>query len=95
MLRFDWSSRKEQLNRRKHGVDFEEAKSVFYDEFAQQFYDDAHSGGEERYIMLGLSRKLRLLVVVHTEEASGQVIRIISARRATAREAKFYRGKGR
>ena len=76
----------------KHGVSFEEAQSVFFDEFAIQFFDDEHSTGEDRFILLGMSSNARMLIVCHCERESGELIRIISARRATKREGAFYRG---
>jgi hypothetical protein len=91
MIRFEWDPRKDSANQRKHGVSFEEAQSVFFDENAIQYYDDDHSEHEERFIMLGVSLQLRLLVVCHCERYSGNVIRIISARKATKSERKFYR----
>jgi len=90
MLSFYWNAAKAKLNERKHGVSFHEACSVFYDENALQFYDDVHSNGDERFLMLGLSHMFRLLVVVHCERDNGKTIRIISARKATAREARHY-----
>jgi uncharacterized protein len=89
---FEWDIAKAAANLRKHQVSFEEAKSVFFDDFAVQFFDDAHSEDEERFILLGLSSHTRLLVVCHCERAQGEVIRIISARKATRSEAAFYRG---
>ena len=92
MIEFDWDPQKARANRAKHGVSFEEAKSVFYDEFARQFFNEEHSSNEERFIVLGLSNRLRVLVVCHCERASEEVIRIISARKATANERKHYEG---
>jgi len=89
-MRFDWDPDKASRNLRKHGVSFEEAQSVFYDEFAVQFLDAEHSDVEERFIMPGMSHSARLLVVVHCERCAGEVIRITSARKATASEAKHY-----
>lgn len=66
-MHFEWDPAKASLNLRKHRVSFEEAQSVFYDEFALQFFDDAHSHGEERFIMLGMSDAARLLIVIHCE----------------------------
>lgn len=91
-MRFEWDSAKAAANERKHGVTFEAAKSVFYDEFAIQFFDDEHADDEDRFLLLGLSFDARLLLVCHCEREQGEVIRIISARKATPREAKFYRG---
>ena len=92
MIEFEWSQPKARANLRKHGVSFEEAKSVFYDEYARQFFDDEHSKDEERFILLGKSNRSRILIVCHCERESGNIIRIISARKATARERKFYEG---
>jgi uncharacterized DUF497 family protein len=92
MLIFEWNSNKDRVNRDKHGVSFEEARSVFYDEDAIQFFDEPHSLEEDRFIMLGVSVKLRILVVTHCEREGGRVIRIISARKVTARERRFYEG---
>lgn len=93
MIKFEWDGLKAAKNLKKHGVSFEEARSVFFDEFATQFFDDEHSGSEERFIMLGLSSEARLLTVCHCERGGGEVVRIISARRATKSESQFYRGK--
>ena len=95
MLKFDWNSNKARVNRDKHGVSFEEAVSVFYDEEAIQFFNESHSLEEDRFIMLGVGVKLRILVVAHCEREEGRVIRIISARKATARERRFYEGSKR
>ena len=92
MIRFEWDPRKDSVNQRKHGVSFEEAQSVFFDENSVQFYDEHHSEHEERFIMLGLSIRSRILVVCHCERESGDVIRIISARKATKSERQFYGG---
>lgn len=92
MIKFEWNSSKAKLNEKKHGVSFDEAQSVFFDEYAQQFYDPEHSDEEDRYVMLGRSVKSRVLVVIHCEIEDGETIRIISARRATAKETKFYPG---
>jgi len=90
MIAFEWNDAKGRANERKHGVSFEEAKSVFFDEYAVQFYDEDHSGEEERFIMLGMSNLRRVLVVCHCERSDGHVIRIISARKATKKESGFY-----
>ena len=73
-------------------MSFDEAQSVFYDEFALQFFDDEHSEDEERFILLGLSDQRRLLMVCHCERQQGHTVRIISARKATKNEARFYSG---
>jgi len=90
MIKFEWDSAKAAANARKHGVSFEEAQSIFYDEFAVQFFDEEHSGDEERFLLLGMSTGARLLLVCHCERGEGNVIRIISARKATKRESSFY-----
>lgn len=92
MIGFEWDAVKAAANLRKHRVSFEEASSVFHDEFAVQFFDDEHAAAEDRFLMLGLSAEARLLIVCHCERERGNVIRIISARRATKRESAFYRG---
>ena len=93
MIDFVWDLKKASLNLKKHKVSFSEAKSVFYDEFAIQFFDDEHSSSEDRFIMLGVSNETRVLVVSHCERDSGEAIRIISARKATHSERRFYEGK--
>ena len=91
-LVFDWNDQKARVNERKHGVSFEEAQTVFYDENARLRYDTGHSLDEERYILLGISNMLRLLVVCHVYREEKEIIRIISARKATKQESKQYRG---
>jgi hypothetical protein len=91
MFIFEWDAAKARRNLLKHGVSFEEARSVFHDEFAVQFDDEDDSIGERRYLMLGMSREARLLIVSHCER--GEVLRIISARRATKAEGAFYEGE--
>ena len=88
----DWDPKKAARNQQKHGVAFEEAASVFQDEFATQYFDDDHSKTEDRFVLLGMSDLLRILVVCHCERDDGRTIRIISARKATPRERSFYRG---
>ena len=90
MIKFDWDPAKAASNLRKHGVSFEEAQSVFYDELAVQFYDDPHSIDEDRFLMLGMSSGAHLLLVCHCERDGSGVIRIISARKATKQESSFY-----
>ncbi len=92
MIKFEWDPVKAAANIKKHGVSFEEAQSVFYDEFAVQFFDEDHSHDEERFLLLGLSTGAKLLLVCHCERDSGKVVRIISARNATKRESTFYGG---
>lgn len=90
-LRFEWDPVKAEENLRKHGVSFEDARTVFYDDFAVEFFDDEHSAWEDRFLLLGLSARLRLLLVCHCYRESESVIRLISAREATKSEAGFYR----
>ncbi|MCY7333834.1 MAG: BrnT family toxin [Pseudanabaena sp. CAN_BIN31] len=90
-LCFDWDDQKAKTNERKHGVSFEEARTVFYDENARLRYDPDHSLDEERYILLGISRLFRILVVCHVYREGDVIIRIISARRATKQEIQQYR----
>ena len=92
MIEFEWHPSKATANLKKHQVSFEEAQTVFYDEFAVQFFDEAHSADEVRFLMLGMSVQSKLLLVCHCEREGGDIIRIISARKATKRESAFYRG---
>ena len=89
-LRIEWDEKKSQANRKKHGVSFEEARTVFYDESAIQFYDPDHSDEEDRFILLGLSFKPRVLVVCHCFRETETLVRIISARRADKDEEREY-----
>ena len=89
-LRFEWDERKASANAKKHGVTFEEARSVFVDERAKLIDDPDHSEDEDRFVLLGLSSSLRLLLVCHCYREEGNAIRIISARKATSRESKSY-----
>ena len=90
MLQFEWDDRKDAENRRKHGISFAEAQTVFFDEQALLITDPDHSTEEERFILLGLSSALRTLVVCHCYRQDGDVIRIISARRADRQERGEY-----
>jgi uncharacterized DUF497 family protein len=87
---FEWNDKKSKSNITKHGVSFEEASSIFRDESAIEFYDDAHSDWEERFLLLGLSNKLNLLLVCHCYKETNGIIRIISARKATKTESQHY-----
>lgn len=89
-LLFEWDRRKEKANVSKHGVSFEEARSAFYDEFAIQFFDPDHSEAEDRFILLGISHKMRVLIVCHCFRESETVVRIISARKAKPNEGRNY-----
>ena len=91
-LKFDWDRRKETANRKKHGVSFAEARTVFFDENARVIADPGHSDEEERFILLGLSSQLRLLVVCHCYREAQGPIRIISARKANRSEQQVYEG---
>lgn len=91
-IRFVWDKKKALLNKRKHGISFEEAQTVFYDENAIEFFDPDHSETEDRFLMLGLSVRLRVLVVCHCVREEKTVIRIISARKATRYEEQNYLG---
>ena len=92
MIKFEWDTAKANSNKKKHGVSFKEAQSVFYDEFAVQFFNDESSKLEDRFLMLGFSDEARLLIVCHCERNQGNIIRIISARKATKIEGKYYQG---
>ena len=87
---FEWDKNKNLANIKKHKISFEEAKSVFFDENARVISDPEHSETEERFIILGISNKLKLLIVVHTYRKNDEIIRIISARKATKSESKYY-----
>ena len=89
-LRFSWDSRKAAANKRKHGVSFEEAQSVFSDEHALLLDDPEHSDREDRFVLLGLSSAFRVVVVVHAYWADDGIIRIVSARKATRTEQARY-----
>jgi uncharacterized protein len=90
-MKFEWDAPKAIANLKKHKVSFEEAKSIFFDEFGIQFFDEEHSIEEDRFLMLGMSTGAKLLIVCHCEREQGAVIRIISARKATHTESAFYR----
>ncbi|WP_370470116.1 BrnT family toxin [Snodgrassella alvi] len=85
---FEWNNDKAALNLKKHGVSFEEALTVFWDEHGLIISDPEHSENEDRFVLLGMSENLRVLVVIHCER--GESIRLISARVATKRERKQY-----
>jgi len=87
-LQFGWDEKKANINRRKHGITFEEASTAFGDELSITIDDPIHSDDEDRLILIGQSKLLRTLIVVHVERRD--VIRIISARKATKKEQKFY-----
>lgn len=89
---YEWNPEKAKVNLQKHQVDFEEASSIFDDPQFITFLDEEHSADEERYITIGLSNKNRLLIVAHTERNDN--IRIISARKVTKNEERFYQETG-
>jgi len=89
-IQFKWDENKNRKNKREHGVSFEEAQTVFLDENAIRFFDPDHSEEEDRFIMLGISFKLRVLVVCHCYRENDEVIRLISARKADKEERKDY-----
>ena len=89
-ITFEWDERKSNANKRKHKVSFEEAQTVFLDENAIRFFDPDHSEDEDRFLMLGMSFTLRVLVVCHCYRQDDSVIRIISARKADKQEQSDY-----
>ena len=89
-IKFQWDNNKDKINQKKHKISFTEAQSVFFDEDALIIDDPEHSLEEERFIILGLSKRANLLVVCHCYRASDTIIRIISARKATTRETISY-----
>jgi len=89
-LRFEWDDRKEKTNIRNHGISFDEVRTVFYDENAIQFFDPDHSEDEDRFILLGMSFKLRIIVVCHCFRENETVVRIISSRKADKNEEHEY-----
>ncbi len=93
LIEFTWDLKKEKINKSKHDISFKEAKSVFYDPNALLLSDPDHSDCEERFILLGLSYDLKILIVCHCYRKSGMFIRIISARKATKKEQKQYKDK--
>lgn len=89
-LHIEWDKQKDKANIKKHGISFDDARSVFYDEKAIQFFDPDHSDDEDRFILLGISFKLKVLVVCHCFRERDRVIRIISARKADSDEEQEY-----
>ncbi|MES0491181.1 MAG: BrnT family toxin [Leptospirales bacterium] len=92
MITFSWDDQKGETNLKKHGVTFNEAKSVFYDDNARLKEDDEHSESENRFVLMGMSEKARILIVVHCHRETEKLLSIISARKATKNESKAYRG---
>lgn len=89
-VKFGWDARKGRQNLKKHKASFEEAATVFYDEKAIEYFDPEHSADEDRFLMLGLSGRLRIMVVSYCLRERSSEIRIISARRATKKEQSVY-----
>lgn len=92
MILFAWDPKKNESNLKKHGISFDEAQTVFYDESAIRYFDPDHSFAEDRFLMVGMSRKLRILIVCHCFREDDTTIRIISARKATKSEEKEHWG---
>ena len=90
---FTWDDHKNKINHQKHGTSFEEARTVFFDENAIEFFDPDHSKEEDRYLLMGISYKFRILVVSYCVRQSDSEIRIISARKATKKEQNVYFGE--
>ena len=90
IINFEWDENKNQINQRKHGIDFEEAKTIFYDDNAIFFDAPEHSMEEERFLILGISKYENLCIASHCYRSDDNIIRIISARKATKNEAKIY-----
>jgi uncharacterized DUF497 family protein len=93
MIQFEWDELKNQSNIRKHKVSFEDAKTIFDDPNGLLIHDPDHSDDEDRFILLGMSTQLSLLIVAHCYQADDEVIRIISARKAEKRESKAYEAR--
>lgn len=90
MIFFDWDESKNQQNRKKHGIWFEETKTVFEDDYARIFYDEEHSEKEDRFLIIGRSCFEKTLIVIHCYDKEDQWIRVISARQATLKERRVY-----
>lgn len=90
MYLFDWDENKNISNQKKHGISFDEARSVFFDENAILFDDPQHSENEDRFLLLGLSENTNVCIVCHCYRKSDSIIRIISARKATKKEEEIY-----
>jgi uncharacterized DUF497 family protein len=89
-IKFSWDERKNRTNQQNHGIFFEEAQTVFYDNMARLIDDPDHSLDEDRFILLGMSQNLRLIAVCHAYDEEEHLIRIISARKATKKEQQLY-----
>ena len=89
-IRFEWDIKKADANIKKHGISFDEARTVFFDEHARLINDPDHSEDESRFILMGISSSLKIMLVCHCYREDGNVIRIISARKASSQESKQY-----
>ena len=91
MIHFEWDEKKNSANFKKHDVWFEEGKTIFHDPYARLIHDPDHSDEEDRFVLVGMSEKLRLLTVCHIYKKGDEIIRIFSARKAVRSEIKEYR----
>lgn len=89
-ISFEWDEHKNEINKKKHGISFETAREVFYDDAAVLFDDPDHSVGEERFLIIGMTNSLKICIVSHCYRGSDNIIRLISAREATRNERKIY-----
>ena len=92
-IEFEWNEEKALANLKNHNISFEEAKTVFYDPNALVIFDPDHSDLEDRFIIMGMSQSLKLLVVCHCYRSNDEIIRIISARKAESNEKSMYGGR--
>ncbi|MBQ2633234.1 MAG: BrnT family toxin [Oscillospiraceae bacterium] len=90
MIEFEWNEHKNRIIIEKHGVSFDEGSTVFYDDYAILFDDPDHSDEEDRFLILGITRRENLCIVSHCYRGEDEIIRIISARKATKQETKTY-----
>ena len=91
-IQFEWDENKDKINKKKHKIAFDEAKTVFYDPAALIIHDPDHSEDEERFLIMGMSQKLKILVVCHCYKENDEIIRIITARKANKDEIEQYGG---
>lgn len=91
-ISFEWDNKKAASNLEKHGISFDEAKTAFWDPNARVIHDPDHSTNEDRFILLGMSQNMNILIVCHCYKETDEVIRIISARRASKGETNTYGG---
>lgn len=90
IIKFEWDENKNRINQRKHGISFEEASTVFYDEFAILFDDPDHLQDEDRFLIIGMTKKERICIVSHCYRGKENTVRIISARKAVRSEKEIY-----